>query len=159
MNNQVQFDDYFSQAAIKRRINTHQRRQLFFVIHLLLVLAVTAFIIFDSVQVIQFISESWPTNDVFNSFWTNFSGPSRLIVITAGWLTLPLHYVWIRSRLSAERQLDTEMREVREYELRRYELDHDRDRDAAYRLGDDGELFDDINHMDVEMKPKRKQKQ
>lgn len=50
---------------------------------------------------------------------------------------------------------------MREYELRRYELEHDlRDRrsQAAYQLGDDGELFDDINQTQTAYEVKHKRK-
>jgi hypothetical protein len=151
MNHQLQSDEYFNQTAIARRINTRQRRQLILVIHAMLVLAVTAFIIFDSIQVQQFIRQTWPDIDSWNYLWMNFSGRDRLMVIAAAWAMLPFQYAWVWSRVSAEKLLDVEMREAREYELRRYELE----RDAGYRLSNDGELFYD-DESEYDLKPKRK---
>ncbi len=160
MNNPPQTDKYFSQAAIKSRIDQRQKRYLYLVLHLILVLVITVFVVLDSVAVIQFLSEIHSgTAAILDNFWSGFSGPQRAAILIAAWLTLPFHYAWVVSRLSAEKILDREMRETREYELRRYELEHGRsDREALYRLSADGELFYDDEEIEYDVKPKRKLK-
>lgn len=158
MNNPPQTDKYFSQAAIKRRIDQRQKRSLYLVLHLILVLVITAFVVTDAGVMLQFLSEIHAGLTVrLIDFRNGFSGLQLIAVMVTAWLTLPFHYAWVVSRLSAEKILDREMRETREYELRRYELEHGRsDRDAVYRLSADGEIFYDDEEIEYDVKPKRR---
>jgi hypothetical protein len=139
MNSQHQSDDYFSQAAIKERITQRLHRKFIVRTHLFIAILLTLVGVYAYTQTSVFVRDG-----LFASL---------LLFI---WGFYGVHTIWERTKTHGEAEIDAEMHKAREYELRRYELDRDHNHDAAYRLGDDGELFDDINQTAYELKPKRK---
>lgn len=64
------------------------------------------------------------------------------------WALVLIHLLWKGSRERTEAEVDAV--------IQHYEMERDHYPDAAYRLGDDGEWFDDINQTAYEAKPKRR---
>lgn len=90
--------------------------------------------------------------DYYDPAWMRDPIAFSALVTAVVWSLVYIHRLWKRSREHLAAEIDAEMREAREYELRRYELS----RDPAYRLTDDGELFYDEEEIEYDVKPKRK---
>jgi hypothetical protein len=155
-------DDYFGQQAVRRRVMRRYRRRLWLQLHVAVTVFMTGFLIAERIAYYTYLtrnfsgSSSTPFSELIDHYFTTHS----LIAIALFWLTVMLHLIWVRLHARADREIDAEMRQARDYDLRRYELERDRheesDYRSAYRLGDDGEWFDDINQSMVDAKPKRR---
>jgi hypothetical protein len=149
-------DDYFSAQAVRERVLRRYRRRLWLLMHLAVTLFFIGVLIAERVAYYFYLSNNIDSNSPFSYLVSHYFTRHSLILASILWLMLFLHFIWVRFQEKADKDIDDEMRQAREYELRRYELDRDHSHDAAYRLGDDGELFDDINQTAYELKPKRK---
>lgn len=132
----MESNDYFHPNAIRRRVNRRYRGQFASRLHFFFTLLLTAvgFALFTSTP-----------NELHRVTHLVF----YLVLL---WSLFLIHSLWRRSRSHAEAQIDAELREARDYDLGRYEMD----RDASYRLSDDGELFYGADEIEYNVKPKRK---
>src|SRR5690606_33622723 len=135
MQKRLETDHYFSEAAIKERITQRYQREQALRIHVFITLMVFIGITF----LVLLDTDVFLPNNTLNG--TEILLALLKVALASGffWLLLLFHAYVRRSREHLAAEIDAEMREAREYELRRYELA----RDPAYRLSDDGEIFYD----------------
>ncbi len=130
---------YFSEEEIAQRRERHHQRNMIYRLHLLATFIGSLFITYQ-------VLVKHALFYVDNEFVVRDQGAVLMelgLYLPALWLIVLIHLVWKKSREKAEAEVDAV---IQHYETKR----------SVYRLSEDGELFDDAEEIDYELKPKRK---
>jgi hypothetical protein len=145
-------EDYFSQAAILKRLNRRHRRFTLVAIHFVIALVVVV-VVSTNLSIFRMLQDLSPGLAAeWSGLWQRIPGITPAMVGMLLFGLFVVHATWAALRTYAENEIDEQMREARYYTYRR----RDPMPSAGLRLGDDGELVDDMDEIEYELKPKRK---